>query len=151
MMSHTEVEKAQTYFSKGFNCAQALLAAFGPQFGLDRENALKIAGAFGSGMGTGDACGAVTGALMVIGLKYAKVKGSGFFSRDRTEAVANEFVKRFKTKNGALACRDLLGCDLGTPEGRKAAKQEKHFKKRCPQYVQDAAEILEGMLNEGQA
>ncbi len=127
-----------------------MLSTYGPRFGLDRENAVKIAKAFGSGMGMGETCGAVTGALMVLGLKHARVKGSGLFSKDRTEDIAREFAARFKARNGTTECRELLGCDLGTTEGLKTAKKEKHFKKRCPKFVQDAAEILEEIFEQEQ-
>jgi C_GCAxxG_C_C family probable redox protein len=65
-----------------------VLSTYGPQFGLDRESAVRIAKAFGSGMGMGETCGAVTGALMVIGLKHAGLKGRSLFSKDRTEEIA---------------------------------------------------------------
>ncbi|MCK9418356.1 MAG: C-GCAxxG-C-C family protein [Nitrospirae bacterium] len=148
MVKSDEVEQTVACFKEGFNCTQAVLSTYGPQFGLDRENAVKIAKAFGSGMGMGGTCGAVTGALMVIGLKHARLKGRSLFSKDRTEEIAREFVARFKARNETTECRELLGCDLGTPEGIKTAKKEKHFKKHCPKFVQDAAEILEEILEE---
>lgn len=144
-----EVEHTVACFKKGLNCAQAVLSTYGPQFGLDPENAVKIAGALGSGMGMGETCGAVTGALMVIGLKHARLKGGFLFSKDKTEDSAREFVTRFKARNRSTECRELLGCDVGSFEGLRA-KKEKHFKKRCPMFVQDAAEILEEILEEEQ-
>jgi C_GCAxxG_C_C family probable redox protein len=143
-----KVEQTVACFKEGYNCTQAVLSTYGPQFGMDRENAVKIGGAFGSGMGMGETCGAVTGALMVIGLKHAKLKGGSLFSKDKTRDIAREFTARFKARNGTTACRELLGCDLSTPEGIKTAKKEKHFKKHCPKFVQDAAEILEEILEE---
>ena len=143
-----EVEQTIACFKKGLNCTQAVLSTYGPQFGLDRGNAIKIAGAFGSGMGMGETCGAVTGALMVIGLKHARLNAGSLFSRDKTEEIAREFVARFKARNETTECRELLGCDVSSFEGLKTAKQEKHFKKRCPKFVQDAAEILEEILKD---
>lgn len=143
-----EVEQTVACFKEGLNCAQAVLSMYGPQFGLDRENAVKVAGAFGAGMGRGDTCGAVTGALMVIGLKHKKVKGLNLFSKEQTQSVAQQFTERFKARNGTTLCKELLGCDVSTPEGLRSAKHEKHFKRRCPKFVQDAAEILEEMLRD---
>jgi C_GCAxxG_C_C family probable redox protein len=143
-----EVEKTVACFKGGLNCAQAILSTYGPQFGLDHEHAVKVAGAFGSGMGMGETCGAVTGALMVIGLKHSRVKGHSLFSKEKTQQIAEEFVERFKARNGATACKELLHCDVNTAEGLKTAKHEKHFKKRCPKFVQDAAEILEEILKD---
>jgi C_GCAxxG_C_C family probable redox protein len=143
-----KVEKTLACFEDGWNCTQAVLSTYGPQFGLDRENAVRIAGSFGSGMGMGETCGAVTGALMVIGLKYAKLNAVSLFSRDRTEDIAREFVARFKARNETTECRELLGCDVSSCEGFRTAKKERHFKTRCPRYVQDAAEILEELLKD---
>jgi C_GCAxxG_C_C family probable redox protein len=143
-----EVEQTLARFKEGLNCTQAVLSTYGPQFGLDCENAVRIAGAFGSGMGMGETCGAVTGALMIIGLKHARLNGSSLFSKDRTEEIAREFVERFKARNETTECRELLGCDVSTREGLKSAQQEKHFKKRCPKFVRDAAEILEEILKD---
>jgi len=145
-----EVRKTLACFKDGFNCTQALLSTYGPQFGLDRESAVRIARAFGSGMGMGETCGVVTGALMVIGLKHAGQKVKSLFTKDRTEAITREFVARFKARNGTTVCRELLGCDVSLVEGLKTAKKEKHFKKRCPKFVQDAAEILEEIFEQEQ-
>jgi len=132
-------------FRGGINCTQAILSAWGSRHGLDRDTAMKIGGAFGSGMNMGETCGAVTGALMVIGLRHARVSSAGFLSRDRTEKETLEFIERFKMRNGTVSCKELLGCDLGTPQGRATAKRDKSFKTRCPKFVRDAAEILEEM------
>lgn len=137
------VAAAVATFRNGINCAQAILSAWGPRHGLDRETALRLGGAFGSGMNMGETCGAVTGALMVIGLRSAKVSHAGFLTRDRTERETLEFLERFKARNGTVSCKELLGCDLGTPAGRAAARRDRSFKTRCPKFVRDAAEILE--------
>ena len=68
-------EQAVACFAQTFNCAQAILSTYGLQLGLERELALRVAGAFGAGMGRmGETCGAVTGAFMLIGLKYGKTR-----------------------------------------------------------------------------
>jgi C_GCAxxG_C_C family probable redox protein len=142
------VDQSLACFRDGLNCTQAVLTAYGPALGLDRDNALKVAGAFGSGMGMGETCGAVTGAIMVIGLKHTKVKGLDYFSKEETYDIAAEFITRFRERNGSIVCRDLLGCDVTTTEGLRVARKEKKFKKQCPEYVRDAAEILEEMMKE---
>jgi C_GCAxxG_C_C family probable redox protein len=144
------VERTAACFKEGLNCAQALLLTCGPQFGLDRVDTVRIAGAFGSGMGMGETCGAVTGALMVIGMKHTKLNGSSLFSKDKTEEFTREFVARFKARNETSVCRELLGCKVSSFEGLKTAKKDKHFKKRCPTFVRDAAEILEEILGQEQ-
>ena len=141
-------EEAVSCYHGGLNCTQAVLAVYGKRYGLDREKALKIAGAFGSGMGRGDTCGAVTGALMVIGLKHTKVKGVRFISKERTAECAREFIALFQERNGSMVCRDLLECDVSTREGLREARKKKHFKTRCAKYVRDAAELLDVMLKD---
>ena len=115
--------------------------------GLERELALRVAGAFGGGMARmGEACGAVTGALMVIGLKYGMTQAKDEGARDKTYKLAQEFMARFKERHGSMVCRELLGYDLSKPEGRKAAHDKGLFSTLCPELVRDAVEILEQML-----
>jgi C_GCAxxG_C_C family probable redox protein len=142
------VARAAETFSGGYNCTQAVLSAFGTDYGLGRDEALRIAGAFGSGMNVGGTCGAVTGALMVLGLHHAKVTGGRFLTRDRTGKAARRFQERFAQRNGTTSCEVLIGCNLGTPECRAAARRDRSLKERCPRYVRDAAEILVELLGE---
>lgn len=120
-----------------------MLSAYSERFGLDGETALKVASAFGGGMGcTGGTCGAVTGALMVLGLK----EGSAGKGQDRAYAATKELIARFRERNGGTLCSELLKCDIGTDEGMKKARKEGLFKSVCPKLVRDAAEIIEEIL-----
>lgn len=142
----TRIEEAVGYFREGYSCSQAIMAAYGPTVGLDRESALKITSGFGGGMGRlAETCGAVTGAFMVLGLKY----GSLTTDREAKEAVyalVREFAARFKACHDSLLCRDLLGCNLNTTEGLALAQEKQLSFTICPPYVETAAEILEEML-----
>lgn len=140
---------AAATFAGGFNCAQAVLSAFAPRYGLGRDAALRLGGAFGSGMNTGGTCGAVTGGLMVIGLHHARTSPVRFLARDRARDAARRFQARFAERHGTTSCAGLVGCNLGEPECRAAARRDRSLKERCPGYVRDAAEILEGLLGEG--
>lgn len=141
------VELAVSCFKEGFSCSQALLSTYATQFGLNREVALKVAGAFGGGMGhRGETCGTVTGAFMVIGLKYGRTIAGDRQSQDMTDSVVNEFVDRFKSRNRSIVCRELLDCDLSTPEGVRIFKEKNLRATICTKYVQDAAEIIEQIL-----
>jgi len=142
----SRVEAAVACFQSGYCCSQAILATYAELFALDRELALKLAAGFGGGMGcTADTCGAVTGAFMVLGLRY----GNTVPVRSAKEAAyqwVRQFSERFKGRHGSLRCRDLLGCDISTPEGFQVALNRKLFSTVCPKVVQDAAEILEELL-----
>ncbi len=142
-----KVERAVSCFKKGFSCSQALLSTYGAQLGLNREMALKVSGAFGGGMGRmGETCGAVTGAFMVIGLKYGKTRVEDEQTKEKAYNLVKEFVDKFKSRNGSIICRELLSCDISTPEGMKLAKERKLIATLCPKLVQDAAEIIEQIL-----
>jgi C_GCAxxG_C_C family probable redox protein len=142
-----EVEKAVSCFNEGFMCSQAVLSAYVGQFGLDREAALKVSAAFGGGMGRmGETCGAVTGAFMVIGLKYGRTAVQDTRSHEKTNRLVKEFVGRFKSLNGSIVCRELLGCDLSTPDGMKIFTDKKLRDTLCTKFVRDAAEIVQQLL-----
>ncbi len=141
------VELAVACFREGFSCAQAVFSTYATEFGLDREKALAIAGAFGGGMGRlGEVCGAVTGAFMLIGLKHGKIRAEDDQARDTTYALVREFADKFKSRNGSIRCKELLGYDISTPEGLALAEERELFSTVCPKLVRDAAEIIEQML-----
>jgi C_GCAxxG_C_C family probable redox protein len=142
-------EQVVRKFRKGFNCSQAVLSVYAEEFGLCRETALKIACGFGGGMGRmALTCGAVTGAFMVIGLKYGNVDANEKEIKEKTYGLVREFARRFEKCNGSSICRELLGCDISEPEGLRSAKENGLFTSVCPGLVQDAVEILEEMMNE---
>jgi C_GCAxxG_C_C family probable redox protein len=140
-------ERAAAFFASGLNCSQSLLAGYAEQFGLSEELALKVAGGFGGGMGRmAETCGAVTGAIMVIGLKFASTTPGDLQGKENAYAVVREFVHRFKGRNVSVLCRELLECDISTPEGMQRAQQEKLIKQCCPKYIRDACEILDQLI-----
>jgi len=143
----TEAEKAVSCFEEGFMCSQALLVAYADQFGMDRRTALKVSAAFGGGMGRmGEICGAVTGAFMVIGLKYGRTEVKDVESHEKTNRLVQEFVRRFKAVHESIVCRELLGCDLSTKEGQKIFVDNKLRQTLCTKFVSDAAEIVGQLL-----
>lgn len=99
---------------------------------------------------TGETCGAVTGAMMVIGLRHAKVRPDDDASRELAYALAHEFMDAFRERNGSLLCRELLGVDVSTPEGMKEIREKDLFATVCPKFVRDAAEIVEEILFTGE-
>ncbi len=145
----SDIEKAVSCFNEGFMCSQAVLSAYAGQFSMDRETALKVSAAFGGGMGRmGEICGAVTGAFMVIGLKYGRTAVTDTKSHEKTNRLVKEFSDRFKSLNGSIVCRELLGCDLSTPDGLKTFVDKKLRDILCSKLVRDAAEIVEQLLEE---
>jgi len=116
---------------------------------MHRDTALKVASGFCGGMGRmAETCGAVTGAFMVIGLKYGGTEVSDKDAKQKTTATVREFAKRFKARHGTIVCRKLLGCDISTDRGLQRAK-DNGLLKRCPKLVGDAAKMLEDVLRDG--
>ncbi len=140
---YTHKEKALQLFADKFHCSQAVLAAFADECGITEEQALKLGACFGSGMRKGEVCGACTGALMVLGLKYGQTDKEDLISRQRANAVNDEMMKKFAEKGGSYICNELLGCDIRTPEGVQYARDNKLFTDFCPKMVANAVDILE--------
>jgi C_GCAxxG_C_C family probable redox protein len=117
--------------------------------GLDREQALRVAGAFGGGMARmGETCGVVTGSMMALGLKHGKTKASDDEAKERTYRLVIEFVDKFKARYGSIVCRELLDCDMSTPEGLQEFKNKNLLETHCAKFVKEAAEILEEILKD---
>lgn len=145
----SNAEQALSRFKEGALCSQAIFSTYAEKLGLDSETAMKISMPLGAGIARmGETCGAVTGALMAIGLKYGYVSDwrVGGEQYENTFRVADEFIERFKSRNGSTRCREILGCDLSTPEGRLTARKNGLFLTICPKAVQDSGEILDEML-----
>jgi len=136
-------ETALRYFNCGYNCSQAVLLTMAKHWKLDDDLLAKLAYAFGGSMGCGSVCGAVTGGIMAIGLKWGKNEASG----KQMEIgmlnfrLAGEFCKQFRKQNKSILCRDLIGLDLSDPVQFKKAYEENAYQ-NCPSFVKSAVEIL---------
>lgn len=142
----TRGERAEQNFRSGYNCTQAIVLAFLDDMKADRETVLAIAHPFGGGMGRMRlTCGAVSGAVMCLGLFFPDLSKSELY------ALVQEFSRRFEKKNGSIICGALLtGAGIQAETSPKAeARTEEYYKKRpCPLLIRDAAELLEEMLKE---
>lgn len=143
-----KAEEAKKRFEKGFLCAPAVLSTYSEQLGLGKASALKIACGFGAGIGRmGRTCGAVTGAVMVIGLKHGQVNLADAESREKTYKLVKEFINRFIALHGSIECRELIGYDLSNSGELKSARESGVFQNKCPGFVYDSARILEDVLH----
>ena len=144
----SRAEEAKKQFEKGFLCAPAVLSTYGEQLGLERALALKIACGFGAGIGRmGRTCGAVTGAVMVIGLKHGQVNLADEESRQKTYMLVKEFVDRFTALHGSVECKELIGYDLSNSGELRLAIESGVFQNKCPAFVYDSVRILEDVLH----
>ena len=122
-----------------------MLDAFHDETGLDEDLALKIATGLGAGMGRKqEVCGAVTGGILVLGLRHGRGTTDDHSATERTYLRTRELMDRFAAKHGSCLCRQLLqGYDLATQEGLQRAKADDILNKVCRPCVQTVVEILE--------
>lgn len=136
------VEEAVSRFNEGYNCAQSVLLAV--QKFWDMENPLepKVASGFGGGIGRrGSVCGALTGGVIAIGLRYGTNTPSSN-AREQAYSKALEFYERFEKECGSVLCRDLIGYDLTNPEELEAARSADTFRQKCVHIIGKAVEAL---------
>ena len=139
------IEETGELFNQGLNCSQAMLTVFGSSFGIDPERAKQLGRPFGGGMGRlALTCGALSGAVMVLGL--AKDHPEEAEARELSYGKVRELFQRFEARHGTSLCKELLGADLSTEEGRQKAKEDKLVSKVCPGLVREVAGILEMLL-----
>lgn len=106
-----------------------------------------MASAFGGGFaGKGETCGAVTGALLIIGLRYGVSHTINIFAKKKCYAYARKFMDRFIEQHGTSLCKELLRCDISKAEGMSFARKSKIFEKNCPNFVKTAVELLESLI-----
>ncbi len=151
MMNMERKEKAALLFEGNYNCAQSVLVSFAEDHGLDQDHAVSLATGFGAGIGrSGQICGAVSGACMVIGLRYgSKPSEESSFQeqKEKTYLLVSDFIETFTDRNRFINCRELIGYDLNDPLQHAEAKRLGVFSTQCTKYVRDAVEITEDLLN----
>jgi C_GCAxxG_C_C family probable redox protein len=142
----SRLETATSLFKQGYDCAQTVLVAFGDVTGIERETALKLGSAFAGGMGmTGNTCGTVSGALMVIGLVHGATEPKDKETKARTIKMVNDFFKKFNERNASATCRELIGVDIASVK-QMPSEERKNVYRKCLKYVQSSVEILEEIL-----
>ena len=139
------IQVAAQRFEQGYSCSQSLLLAFASLYGLDEEIAIKIGAPFGGGIARqGETCGAVTGALMVLALKFGPKSGE---SNDTAYNISQDFMDRFQEQHGSIQCKQLIKFDISQPDELQSAREAQVFHKTCPILVKSAAGIVTSMLS----
>jgi C_GCAxxG_C_C family probable redox protein len=142
------VDRAVQLFREGYTCSQAILMIYGEPLGLCREHACRLASGFSGGLRMGETCGAVTGAIMVLGLQLGSANPQDQQAKANTYAAVVEFQNRFATQADSTRCMDLLGVDIRQPDQLAKARDSGLFKALCPRFVEISARILESMMPE---
>lgn len=138
------VDTAESLFLARNSCSQAVACAFASVVGLDEREAMRLASGFGGGMRIGGACGAATGAVLILGLAFDGDDDAG--GRKRVMAEVETFYASFRDRVGAIDCPAILGCDFRSPEGRDFMNEHGLREARCLPAVRAAAQILDEML-----
>ena len=140
------------HFYSGLNCAQSVFLTYANELSIDRETALKIASGFGAGMGREqETCGAVSGAVMVLGLMNTVPGRTLNENKEASYAAVSGFINSFRDQFGSVLCRDILdGCDLKTEEGQQQFKEQELLDKRCVHCVKLAINLLENLSQKQQ-
>jgi C_GCAxxG_C_C family probable redox protein len=142
------IEAAKQQYAQGYSCSQSVLLAFAEELGVSKEVAARVAAGFGGGMGrSGRTCGAVSGALMVIGLVQGTADPTDKVTKEKTYALTRRMLTEFRKQRGGLDCQELIGMDISTPEGYALAREKGLFS-GCAAYVEASARILAGLLSD---
>ena len=131
----------------GYMCSESVVMAFAEIMGLNRDTAAKISCAFAGGMAQGKTCGAVSGAVRVIGLAY----GSGLvrdpYSKDRCFQLTQEFSSRFRRIRQTLECHDILRMNHINPADPDEMRTLRE-KPLCADIVKESVTLLLGIMDE---
>jgi len=136
-------------FIKGVDCGQVAFTYAADRIGLSSEDAMRIASAFGGGLGLGLTCGGITGVMMALGAKYGHYREEDM--RERRKNIIkkrSEFIRRFKEANGGVTCKEFLKLDVSIPEEFDQALENELFFTICPKIVSEACKVLDEMLLE---
>jgi C_GCAxxG_C_C family probable redox protein len=145
--TEARVDRALRQFGMGFHCAQSVLEVYAADFGIDPMVARRMANALAGGSGIGGECGAVASGYLVLGLRHGSTTPAHGDVDKEAELFGriSRFVAEFKKRHGAITCRELLGVDVFTKEGREEGLRKDLFTTRCPNYIQDAITIVDSL------
>jgi C_GCAxxG_C_C family probable redox protein len=142
-----KVELAMQRFDEGFRCSQAVLEAYVKDYQLDANLARRIATPLAGGSALGGECGAVTGAILVLGLRYGVEDPSDSEGYWIVFQKVRELADKFRALHGHLDCCRLLGVDVFSEEGFREYQEKNFHVTHCAKYVRDAVSLLEDILN----
>lgn len=138
------IEKAVSLFKEGYNCSQAVVAAYADLYGFTREQALKISASFGGGIGRmRKTCGAACGLFILAGLETGCTIGKDREGKEANYKLVQKLADEFTQRNGSITCAELLGLDKSapTPTTPEARTNEYYKKRPCVKMVEEAARI----------
>ncbi len=150
MSERTKAEIAREYYLSGYNCAQAVFAAFHGELGLDEAFALRLSSSFGGGMGgLREVCGAFSGMLMVLGAFQGYSTPDDMTAKKTHYAHIQQLAAEFRTEYGTLNCLELLKRANVQPTSQPAERTAEYYKSRpCTRFIEACAAMTERELNQ---
>ncbi len=140
---------AGEYHDQGFNCCESVLQGLGDYLGVKSDLIPSIATGFGGGIGhTGGVCGAITGAVMALGIKYGRKDPRDKEQRDWLYRRVENFLQDAEQELGSLNCRDLIGLTLNTDEAMTIYR-EKNLRRKCHQIIEQVEKLAQAYLSRG--
>lgn len=141
-------QRAVELFKQGFNCSQAVFAAFCDEFGMDEKTALRVSAGLGGGVGRmREVCGTVSGAAMVVGMLYGATEGEDKQSKAHTYEIVQQIAAEFLKNNPSVVCRELLGTGDKKYSAQPEERTVEYYKKRpCVQLVEGSAKAVDKIL-----
>ena len=138
------MRRAEELFMQGFNCSQAVVAAFADIYGYSEEQALKMSAGFGAGIGRMRmSCGAFNGMALLAGLDCGSATPGDREGKSYNYKVVQELAARFKEEHGTLICSELLKMKKDAPLSYEASERTaEYYKTRpCVNQIISAAKI----------
>lgn len=144
----SKAEQAMDLFKQGYNCSQAVFAAFCDELDIDFNTAIKITSSFGGGMGRlREVCGAVSGMFAVAGMKYGYTDPKDGKAKGEHYKLIQNLAEQFKEENHSIVCRELLELGKGADSPIPELRTNEYYKKRpCVELVGCAASIIEDYI-----
>jgi len=145
----TKAEIALHKFGEGYHCAQSVTYAFADDVQIDKNMLMSVSTGFGAGFSRKqEVCGAVSGAVMILGAKYGRKDNDPESKTEKTYSEVQKFIDEFTKEKGSIICSELLqGCNLLTEEGQKIFEEKNMLHEICFKCVETTCNILQKQLS----
>lgn len=133
------------FTKEGYDCAQCILKAMEDKIDCDMDTAMRSISSMGMGLLEGSMCGAILGALAVIGLKYGSSSPDMAF-RGMAIVKRAQFFAEFKKKYNGMTCPEIMGLDVRNDADNLRAYKEGIYEHLCPKLGADVIDILNRII-----
>jgi C_GCAxxG_C_C family probable redox protein len=140
-------KQALEYFAGPYNCTQSVLKALLEHKGIQIDQATEFASGFGAGITySGQQCGAISGAMMAIGILEGLTNSDVRKHKSKTYKRSSELHTRFKAEFGSIVCDELTGIDMSDSQKLNEANDAGHFDEVCPKFIEASVKIVMDMF-----